>query len=141
MKWSKILFNCKKDSRITQKKWFFSKFSNDPKNVSGHCGSHYNIKIKHFEHFSGGGGSWSHPSCQIGLTLKENKLRSDSLLDDFQTISYQMFYKIDSSRLWILLYVKKSSWWLNISIYWGKLQIELSSLVLSLVSWYFNISL
>ena len=62
-------------------------------------------KLNIFKTFQGGG-SWSHPSCQIGLTLKENKLRSDSLLDDFQTISYQMFYKIDSSRLWILLYVK-----------------------------------
>ena len=30
-------------------------YSNDPKNVSRHCGGHYNIKIKHFEDFSGGG--------------------------------------------------------------------------------------
>ena len=30
------------------------KILNDLKNVSRHCGGHYNIKIKHFEHFSGG---------------------------------------------------------------------------------------
>ena len=33
----------------------YSKFSNDPKNISRHCGGHYNIKIKHFEDFSWGG--------------------------------------------------------------------------------------
>ena len=27
----------------------------DIRNVSRHCGGHYNIKIKHFEDFSGGG--------------------------------------------------------------------------------------
>ena len=31
-----------------------SKFSNDHKNVSRHCGGHYNIKIRRFEDFSGG---------------------------------------------------------------------------------------
>ena len=45
----KFFFNCKRDSRIT------SKFSNDLKNVSRHCGGHYNIKIRHFEDFTGGG--------------------------------------------------------------------------------------
>ena len=30
-------------------------FSNDLKYVSIHSGGHYNIKIKHLEHFSGGG--------------------------------------------------------------------------------------
>ena len=37
-----------------------SKFSNDHKNVSRHCGGHYSIKIKHFENFSDG--------SQVGLT-------------------------------------------------------------------------
>ena len=41
----------KKDPKISN----FFKFSNDLKNVSRHCGGPYNIKIKHFEHFLGGG--------------------------------------------------------------------------------------
>ena len=40
LKWSKIL-------------------SNDPKNVSSHCGGHNNIKIKHFDDFLEGGGKSS----------------------------------------------------------------------------------
>ena len=31
-----------------------------------HCGGHYNIKIKHFKHFSGGD-PVAPPSCQVGL--------------------------------------------------------------------------
>jgi len=38
----------KNDTKISS----FLKFLNDLKNVSSHCGGHYNIKIKHFEHFS-----------------------------------------------------------------------------------------
>ena len=34
LKWSKILFNCKRDSRIVKKKF------DDPKNVSTYCGDH-----------------------------------------------------------------------------------------------------
>ena len=33
-------------------------FSNDLKNVSRHCGGHYNFKIKHFEDFSGMVSGW-----------------------------------------------------------------------------------
>ena len=66
------------------KKWNFSKISNDPKNVSRHCGGHYNIKNKHFKDFSGGG-SWSPPSCQIGL-------RPRKVLLSFEV----SFYKIEN---------------------------------------------
>ena len=41
----------KNDPKIS----IFQKILNDLKNVSRHCGGHYNIKIKHFEDFSGGG--------------------------------------------------------------------------------------
>ena len=54
-------FQLQKRLKNYSKNWFFSKFSNDLKNVSRHCGSHYNIKIKHSEDFS----------CQIGLTSGE----------------------------------------------------------------------
>ena len=50
----------KNDTKIS----IFLKFSNGLKNVSRHC--HYNIKIKHFEHFSGGG-LFQPPPCQVGL--------------------------------------------------------------------------
>ena len=45
------------------------KFSNDLKNVSRNSGGHYNITIKHFEHFSGGAPG-APPSCQVGLKWK-----------------------------------------------------------------------
>ena len=48
-------FSIAKETQELLKKWFFSKFSNDPKNVSRHCGGQYNIKIKHFYDFLGGG--------------------------------------------------------------------------------------
>ena len=51
---------------MTQKFQIFSNFQITSKNVSRHCGGHYNIKIKHFEHFSWVG-SWSPPPCQVGL--------------------------------------------------------------------------
>ena len=62
--------------RRRDRTWSSTKFDffNDPKNVSRHCGGHYNIKIKHFEHFSGGGGSWSPPSCQVGLRKEKMHL-------------------------------------------------------------------
>ena len=53
-------FQLQKRLKNYSKNWIFSKFSNDPKNVSRHCGVHYNIKNKHFKDFSGGG-SWSPP--------------------------------------------------------------------------------
>ena len=77
-------FQLQKRLKNYSKKWIFSKFSNDPKNVSRHCGGHYNIKIKHFEDFSGGG-SWSPPSCQIGL-------RPRKVLLSFEV----SFYKIEN---------------------------------------------
>ena len=40
-----------KETQELPKNFNFLKFSNDLKNVSRHCGGHYNIKIKHFEHF------------------------------------------------------------------------------------------
>ena len=53
-------FELQKRLKNYSKNWIFSKFSNDPKNVSRHCGVHYNIKNKHFKDFSGGG-SWTPP--------------------------------------------------------------------------------
>ena len=47
-------FQLQKRLKNYSKKGIFSKFSYDPKNVSRHCGGHYNIKIKHFEDFLGG---------------------------------------------------------------------------------------
>ena len=51
--------------RRRDRTWSSTKFDffNDPKNVSRHCGGHYNIKIKHFEDFPGGGGSLRAPPC------------------------------------------------------------------------------
>ena len=48
-------FQLQKRLKNYSKKWNFSKISNDPKNVSRHCGGQYNIKIKHFYDFLGGG--------------------------------------------------------------------------------------
>ena len=56
-------FKLQKRLKKYSKNWIFSKFSNDIKNVSIHCGGHYNIKTNHFEDFSK-----SPPPCQIGLT-------------------------------------------------------------------------
>ena len=50
----------KNDPKIS----IFLKSLNDLKNVSRHCGGHYNIKIKHFEHFSRGGFK-----PEVGLSL------------------------------------------------------------------------
>ena len=48
----KISFQLQKRLKNDPKISFFLKSSYDLKNVSRHCGGHYNIKIKHFEHFS-----------------------------------------------------------------------------------------
>ena len=67
LKHSKILMQkkLKNDPKISN----FLEFSNDLKNVCRHCGGHYNIKIKHFEDFSGGGRLLETPPspCQTGL--------------------------------------------------------------------------
>ena len=56
LKWSKFLFNCIKDSRMTQKIHIFKNFKIFYlKNVSRHSGGPYNIQIRHFGHFSVGG--------------------------------------------------------------------------------------
>ena len=49
-----------------------SNFSNDLKNVSIHSGGHYNIKIKHFEHFSRVGGAPGAPlmSSRVNMIHK-----------------------------------------------------------------------
>ena len=60
-------FQFQKRLKNYSKNLFFSKVSNDLKNVSIHCGGHYNIKFKHFEDFSDG---LPHPPCQIGLVNK-----------------------------------------------------------------------
>ena len=54
-------FQLQKRLKNYLKKQIFSNFLNYPKNVSRHCGGHYNIKIKHFEDFSGGGAPGAHP--------------------------------------------------------------------------------
>ena len=67
---SQLQKRLKNDPKISN----FLKFSNDLENVCRHSGGHYNINIKHFEHFSGGGGSWSPPSCQVGLRKEKMHL-------------------------------------------------------------------
>ena len=42
--------------------FIFSKFCNEPKNVSRHCGVHYNRIIKHFDDFSRGERLFKPPS-------------------------------------------------------------------------------
>ena len=49
-----ISFAIARGTKELLKNLIFSKFSNDPKNVSSHCGGHYNLKYKHFKDFSGG---------------------------------------------------------------------------------------
>ena len=61
----KISFQLQKRLKNDPKISIFLKSLYDLKNVSRHFGGHYNIKIKHFEHFSGGP-----PPCQVGLILK-----------------------------------------------------------------------
>ena len=51
----KIPFQLQKRLKNDPKISNYYNFSNDLKNVSIHSGGHYNIKIKHFKHFSGGG--------------------------------------------------------------------------------------
>ena len=50
----KIPFQLQKRLKNDPKISIFLKSLNDLKNVSRHGGGLYNIKIKHFEHFSGG---------------------------------------------------------------------------------------
>ena len=64
----KISFQLQKRLKNDPKISIFLKSSYDLKNVSRHCGGHYNIKIKHFEHFLGG--APGAPPCQVGLTNK-----------------------------------------------------------------------
>ena len=45
-------FQSQKRLKNYSKNWFFSIFSNYQNNVSGHCGGHYNIKIRHSKYFS-----------------------------------------------------------------------------------------
>ena len=73
----KIPFQLQKRRKNDPKISNFYNFSNDLKNVSKHCGGHYNIKIKHFEHFSGETPGVP-PSCQGGLiqVLEDEKNHS-----------------------------------------------------------------
>ena len=57
----KISFQLQKRHKNDPKISIFLKSLYDLKNVSRHCGGHYNIKIKHFEHFSGGGAPGAPP--------------------------------------------------------------------------------
>ena len=84
MKWSKILFNCKRDSRITQKIEFFQNFQMTPKMFLDIVGFITTSKISILKTFQGGG-SWSPPSCQIGL-------RPRKVLLSFEV----SFYKIEN---------------------------------------------
>ena len=45
------------------------------------CGGPYIIKIEHFKHFLGGGGSRSPPPCQVGLrdAFKNEKVHKERI--------------------------------------------------------------
>ena len=49
-----LFFQLQKRLKNYSKNLIFKKFSNDLKNVSRHCGGHYNIKIRHFDEILGG---------------------------------------------------------------------------------------
>ena len=75
-------FQLEKKLKNDQKISNFLKSSNDLKNVSRHCGGHYNIKINHFKHFLGG--SRSPPPCQVGLRKRKgfHKIGADNIHDN-----------------------------------------------------------
>ena len=67
-------FQLQKRLTKNSKNYFFPKFSNDLKIVSRHCGGHYNIKIKHFEDFSGGGAPGAHPPMSNSVKKTKSKI-------------------------------------------------------------------
>ena len=62
------------------KNWNFSKFSNDLKNVSRHCGGHYNMKTKHFEDISGGGSKPPPTSNRVNSNISFHTLNNNWLI-------------------------------------------------------------